>query len=235
MTRHASSASAASSAASSARDELAAQRVELRRPVERQAHAPRRGRVDQDDGGRRGIGGGRGRPASPSSTTSASTASAPSADAMTGLQSISRMSSRSPRGRPTRHDQLGDGRRDRPRAGRGPRRAGERRAGHRASPGRRRGRSGREADRDVVEDLGQDAAEPDDDGRPERRVAAQADDQLDPGVGHRLHEEAADREAVASRRREQSRGRAADRRVADAARGRRRRGRSCGRARRHRA
>ena len=37
----------------------------------------------------------------------------------------------------------------------------------------------READRDVVEDLGEDPAEPDEDERPERRIAPAADDQLD--------------------------------------------------------
>ena len=42
-----------------------------------------------------------------------------------------------------------------------------------------RGVDRREPDRDVVEDLGQDAAEADEDGRPELRVAAQPEDELD--------------------------------------------------------
>ena len=49
-----------------------------------------------------------------------------------------------------------------------------------------------EPDRDVVEDLGQDAAQPDQHGRPELRVAAQAEDQLDARRRHRLDEQAAD-------------------------------------------
>ena len=38
-----------------------------------------------------------------------------------------------------------------------------------------------EPDRDVVEDLGEDAAEPDEDRRAEQRVAGHPDDQLEPG------------------------------------------------------
>ena len=57
-------------------------------------------------------------------------------------------------------------------------------------------RDRRQADRDVVEHLGEDPAEPDQDDRAELRVAPEADDQLDPGLRHRLHEEPADVEAA---------------------------------------
>ena len=60
----------------------------------------------------------------------------------------------------------------------------------------RRGVERREPDRDVVEDLGQDPAQADQDGRPELRVAAQAHDQLHAGRRHRLDEQAAYGEAV---------------------------------------
>ena len=58
------------------------------------------------------------------------------------------------------------------------------------------GVQGSEPDGDVVEDLGQDAAEPDQHGRPELRVAAQAEDELDAGRRHRLDEQAADGQVV---------------------------------------
>ncbi len=54
----------------------------------------------------------------------------------------------------------------------------------------------RETDRDIVEDLGVDAPEADEDGRPERRVTPQPDDQLHARGGHRLDEEAADVDAA---------------------------------------
>ena len=49
----------------------------------------------------------------------------------------------------------------------------------------------REPHGDVGERLGDGAAEPDQHDRPEHRVAAGADDQVDPGRGHRLDEEPA--------------------------------------------
>ena len=71
-----------------------------------------------------------------------------------------------------------------------------------------------EADRDVVEDLGQDAAQPDEHGRPELRVAAEPEDELDARRRHRLDEQAADRQAVPPPGLEQRQGGAVDRVVA---------------------
>ena len=79
------------------------------------------------------------------------------------------------------------------------------------------GRDRREADRDVVEHLGQDAAEPDHDDRPERGVPAHPDDQLEPRIGHRLDQQPASVDAVPPRRREQLGGSGPDLLVADEA------------------
>ena len=63
----------------------------------------------------------------------------------------------------------------------------------------------READRDVVEDLGEDPARADEHGRPEHRVALEADDQFHARRGHRLDEDAADVQAGRATRGEQLR------------------------------
>ena len=73
----------------------------------------------------------------------------------------------------------------------------------------------RETDRDVVKDLGEDPAEADDDGGPERGVAAEPDEQLQARVGHGLDQQAADVERVRRPQRQQRLGRGMDRGVAD--------------------
>ena len=140
--------------------------------------------------------------------------------AMTGLRSTSRMSGRSTPSRPSATMSVGDRRAVDRRADRGRREERAGRAGRRASPAPPRGVDRREPDRDVVEDLGEDPAEADQDRRPELRVAAQPDDQLDARVGHRLDEQAADVEPVPARRpSSRSPAAAADRVVAVEARG----------------
>ena len=62
----------------------------------------------------------------------------------------------------------------------------------------------------VVEDLGQDPAEPDEHGRPELRIAAQAEDELDARRRHRLDQQPADGEPAAPARLEQRQGGAVD-------------------------
>ena len=110
-----------------------------------------------------------------------------------------------------------------------------RRGGRRASPPAAAASSGASRIGDVVEDLGQDPAQPDQHGRPELRVAAQPDDQLDARRRHRLDEQAADRQAVSPPGLEQRQGGAVDRVVALQPERDARRPRSCGRARRRRA
>ena len=173
--------------------------------------------------------------AGPSRTTSASTAIAPPAVAMTGLRSTSRMSGRSSPSWPSATSIATTAARStggRPRTPR--RRRAPRRSSSIASAVCRVER--REPDRDVVEDLGQDPAETDQHGRPELRVAAQAEDQLEARRGHRLDQQPADREAVAPARSRAAGQRPRRRRHRRrAARARPRRARSCGRARRRRA
>ena len=141
-------------------DELAGERVELRRTVQDEANAPR---------GRRRRAGRARRPDRVSRTaisrvlrtTSASTATAPGGDAITGFRSTSRMSGRSDARGAKRDDHRGDSAAVDGRAGRERHRgsAPPRSSSSIASAvaGVERG----ETDRDVVEHLGEDAAEAD--------------------------------------------------------------------------
>ena len=210
-------------------DQLGGQGVELGRPVERQADAPRRSSASSRTGAS-----GSGIVAVPPARPARRPRSRPPADAMTGLRSTSRMSGRSIAEAAERHQHGHDGRPIDGRPAADP--AQQARAAEVVEHGAGRcGVQRSEPDRDVVEDLGQDAAQPDEHGRPELRVAAQAEDELDARRRHRLDEQAADRQAVASARSRAASGRRRRPRRRPAARAPPRRPRSCGPARRRRA
>ena len=167
--------------------------------------------------------------ASFASTTSASTATTPPGDAMTGLRSISRIDGSPTRRSPTAATRAASAPRvDRLGASRAAQQHG---AAQALEPAFDLGdRDGRQHDGDVVEHLGQDAAQPDEHGRAEHRVAPAADDQLDPGRGHGLDEQPADRDPRPSGGGAQVGDRRLDRRLVRQRRAPRRRRRSCARA-----
>ncbi len=158
------------------RDQRPVQGIELGRPVERQPDAPRRPRGQEDRASSAMRRGQRGLPrARPAHRRRAR----PSGEAMTGLRSTSTMSgSVVARAATARRCSSATA----PRSTGGPPRTPSRsRAAAQVVEHRQRvvAVDRREADRHVVEHLGEHPAEPDHDGRPERRVAAKPDDELD--------------------------------------------------------
>ena len=208
------------------------QGVELGRPIEGQPDAPRRRR---SNGGARSRRRSSCRPSLGPGPPGRRPRPRPVPVAMTGLRSIS-SDVRAIGPEPAERDDAASATAARS-IGRPTADAVEEPAPRRSSSiAQRRARRHRgEPDRDVVEDLGEDAAETDDDGRPERGSRRSPTMSSSPGsaIGSTSRPRTSSRRwrACSSRSR---RGRRGPRRRR-AGRARRRRGRSCGRARPHRA